>query len=286
MEQRGEVILIRILITIFIGILLLITGGYLYNKAQQFTAEWIHKSIKSREQDMNIHLQWSKLSVSFIPLKIEIQNAVMEVQEKAFYEPIKVDRLVISPDYISLLKGRFLIKAVLAKPHIKIKSDRFGKRGNRINSDSLKPSELLKDLKNFPGIYVHLQEASISIKTYTNPVFIDQLDAHIRFVDPSNISIYSKADILEIGDHPMFSFSLGLSVKKDLIAIKEFKIRNDRSWLDLAAAQGKESYWIKLETSVFSEDVDAFVYLWTPDLRSLYSGQVEFKGFLEIKAPL
>ena len=260
------------------------TGVYLHREAQQYVVKWIYQNVKSQEKELGVHIHWDHLSISFVPLKVKMQKVRVDVQNKSlFYEPVTMETLVISPDYLSFLKGRLAAEALLIKPAIKMSVRHLQNSDLDVNRKSSTPLELLKELEFLPGFHFHFKEASLFVQTRTQPMFIDQVNAHIRLSHPFNLSIQSESDVLEIGAQPLFSFSLNIAANKEAILLKEFKIKNDRSWVELIAEQSKKSYGVKIESSFFSEDVNAFIWLWNPDFQPPYSGKVSLDGFLQNK---
>ena len=270
---------------ILLMVLLLSGFGFLYREAQLFVADYISKKIQSEiiKTGKREQLAWETISVSFIPLRAKIKEVTVHAPKNTLFpHPLKIDTLIVEPDYMGLFQKALTAKITLIRANITIKTQIQKEEG----SNYIKKYFSMDFLEKIPVSNLRIKETSIHLITNTHNILTKKLNTHIR-LHPSKITIKADMPFMEIGSHPVFSSSIDITIKPDMIQIAHFKIKNENSWLNItSSAKGDiESYNIqsgrmKVNGSFFSEDLTIIAQIINPDFYNPFKGKVTLESEL------
>ena len=259
--------------------------GFLYKKAQLFFVDYISQKIQSEITKIGKaeQLKWERISVSLIPLRAKIKKVTVYIpNNKILPDPLKIDTLIIEPDYMALLKKTLTAKVTLIESNITIKAQ--NRKGSK--SSYIKKYFSMDFLKKIPISNLIIKETNLRFITNTHNVLTKKLNTSIR-LNPSKITIKANTPLMEIGSHPVFSSSIDITIKPDMIQITHFKIKNKNSWLNItSSAKGNiESYnflsgRMEAKGSFFSEDLTVIAQIIDPNFNNPFKGKATLKGEL------
>lgn len=267
-----------------LAIIMLFTFGILYKKAQLSTANYISKKIQSeiKEKGRSGQIQWDTLSISFIPLRVKIKKLTIQPPNNNFLPiPLKVDTLIIEPDYLALFKKTLTAKITLIKSNITIKvQNRKGRKSY------IKKYFSMDFLKKIPISNIILKDTDLLFIKNTHNVLTKNLNTNIR-LSPSKITITAQTPFMEIESQPVFSSSIDMAIEQDQIQITHFKIKNKNSWLNISSsAKGEielydiQSGKMEISGSFLSEDLNIIAKIINPDFNN------PFKGIITLNSKL
>ena len=251
-----------------------------YKNTQKRTVNYIVKRIQSelKENKDNIHLEWGQLSVSFLPVKLKVKDIRARiVNNKLFSEPITVETLTVKPDYIGLFKKKLSAKVTLINANVVLQ-----KNHQIIKNKKIKIQEYfqLDSLVKNPVTNLIVKNAQLQFLDSKNKVIVKGLNANIR-LGASKLTVEAYTSSLQINSRPIFSSSVDITVKEDLIRLNNFKIKNETSWLNTSgSAKGKielqkiQSGQINIESSFLAEDLGAVVKIIDPTFENPVKGKI------------
>ena len=271
-------------------VLLSILGcSFLYKKSKQFALEYITNKIQSElvKIEKTAKLEWEDLSISFIPLKLEMRKLAINISNnKVFPKPLKIDSLTVTPDYMTLINRKLSAKITLINSNIALQIT------TKINKNTnLKKPFSLSILKNIPISNLSLKNTTLLFTNDTNTASVKQLNAKI-YLSTSKIVIKADTPTIEIESQPTFSSSIDAVIKKDIISLNYFKIKNENSWLTISSdIEGKielqkiQSGKIKINGSFFSEDLTTLTRIIKPSFQNPIKGKIDVNSQLEYSKP-
>ncbi len=262
-----------------------VTVVWAWQEGKSRSARFITRAIKS--QTLPFDLQFDKLTVSFLQVKITLHKVVLKPTSRTWYEPVSVDRVFISPDYFSLLKGRFLVKVTLLKPSVTMSSLVFQKIGGQKNQKKTFLSFFWPQVSSLPGLYLKVRGASLQVPQHEKNLSLRALalDMDARIYPPSReISLNLNSDMLELADTPPFVVAFKGSLQGERVFIKKFHVQNHRSWWKLSAHRDKKDYGIRMISVFTAEDLLPWVQMVSPGFElPFHFRQVHLRGFIQKK---
>ena len=262
----------------------LFSVGALYKKGQQLAVEYISKKTQSEMANFGKggQLQWETLSVSFIPLKVKIKKVKVNIpNSKLFPAPLIIDTLIVEPDYRTLLNRTLSAKITMINSNITIKAKNKTKK-----TISIKNYFSMDFLKKIPISNLILKETHLLFIKDTKTILVKKLNTNIR-LSSSKITIRANTPFMEIGSQPVFSSSIYITIKPDMIDITHFKAKNKNSWMNISShAKGKIesqeilSGRITVNGSFLSQDLTAIAQIINSSFNNPFKGKITLNSQL------
>ena len=268
------------LVGISMGLLLsgLVLGGGLwgYRQAGVRVTHWVEAQIQKEQNRAGFHLKWDRLFVSLWSVRVHIEGVRLE---KPSFEPVEVSRVVISPDFRSLLVGKFLVKVTLFQPRIRLVKGYFPPPPGGGFTQPVSLKSLWKNLRSLPGVYLSLRQGSWEMEAGGHPVEVLNMRADVRVHPPSQeVSLKVSSEAVKVQGHPVFSVVFNGKVQGEKMVLKTFKVRNERSWWEAQARKNKSFYEARLRSSFDSADLLAWAQMYDPEFEGFFSGKVNMVG--------
>lgn len=246
----------------------------------QYISKKIHSEIRKAGKDG--YLKWEKISVSLIPLKAEIKKVTILIPNNKFFPtPLKIDTLVIEPDYAAFFKKTLSAKMTLIKSSIIIKA-----QNKKDGKSSVKKKLSMDLLQKIPISNLILKETDLLFITEKDTISAKKLNTNIH-LSPSKLTIKADTPLMEIASQPVFSSSIHITVKPDTIHLIHFKIKNKNSWLNVSStAEGEievqniQSGRIEANGSFLSEDLNTIAQIVYPSFNNPFKGKITLKSNL------
>ena len=259
----------------------------LYKKGKESVSEYVSKRIQSElvKVEKNTRLEWEKLSISFIPLKVEMKKVKINIpNNKMFPKSLTIDSLVVTPDYMAFINRRLSAKITFIGSNITIKA----KANKKINRNKQLSLNLLKKV---PISNLSFKNTTLSFTNDINTISVEQLNTKIH-LSASKIAIKADTPSMEIGSQPIFSSSINITIKKDIVYLNYFKVENKNSWLTISSdVEGKielqkiQSGKIKIIGSFLSEDLTTIIQVIKPQFKNPLKGRIIVNSELKYSKP-
>ena len=92
----------------------------------------------------------------------------------------------------------------------------------------------MSSLRHIPISHLILKETNLLFTTDTGVVSTKKFNADIH-LNPASVTVKADTSFMEVGSQPVFSSSIYIKIKPDMIDVPYFKMQNKDSLLDVSS---------------------------------------------------
>ncbi len=258
----------------------------LQSKAKKWVTTQVINVIKKKQAQLGVRIRWESLSISWIPLRINIKNITFRFPNRfLFAEPITSKQLIISPDYMHLLKKRLTAKITALQARMVIQPS----QKKNANGFKVLTQKYTTWLKNIPLVKLSLKSAHLIVHTPKESLETQNIDIQL-LSRKKQTTLKMEAPIIQLGKQALFSLKANIALKPDMIFFKDFLFHNPYSLLKLSGQIKGDFYKkqlnssrLKIKIKASANDFLSVHQLIHPQAQALYKGVVSLTADMQYR---